>query len=140
MSEYFDAGAKDSFPSKRLVIESLNLSVPRPEPYERRIKNTIFKPEELEGFIWPPYQFIFKENKQEVLLGERDLRVNHYINRQSYYVYNGQLKDRLQVDPKALRAEEKKKLLRRYDIQDTDQSILRFVPDVRKKLGIASFD
>ncbi len=137
-SDFFDASKIIPLSAKKLVIENFGFALPVINIPEKTIEKTIFKPDQVVHFYWPPYKFIFKNDQSEIKLSKNELRINQYTNRNLAYFYHGKVKDKLQLGTRVLGEEEKKKLLERYEIQDSEQAINRFIPEVRKRMGLSS--
>lgn len=139
-SEYYDASEFYFAKRKKLIIENTELSLPPVIALEKTIEKTIFKPKRTQGFTWPPYKFEFNDNQFAYTLKSEELRINHYTNKKIGYFNPTKNKDRLSIDTRQLAQGEKKMLLERYLITDEEQSIMRFLPEMRKKMGISNFD
>jgi hypothetical protein len=139
-SDYFDASKSDALPQKKLIIETVELTSAPAQNIQKTISKTIFKPEEATGFIWPPYQCCFKKGETVVTLRKKELKINCYTNRnKGYQRYFEKQKEKLAIDTRMLSEDEKTTLLNQgYELEDSERPILRFTPDLRRKLGYAA--
>jgi hypothetical protein len=139
---YFDS-SKNVLPKKNLVIETTTLTQPPRENRQREPTKMIFKPELCTTFTWPPYRCNFKENQQPVAIEESDdqngpiERAEIKINR---YMYRGAIhpeKPVLHIDSRTLSDKEISKVLDdNYAIDDRERFIYRYLPPLKKNLGI----
>jgi len=131
-SEFFDS-SKIETPRRELVIESLELTDSPQENPEKRIVKMIVKPEMTEGFTWPPYRCLFKEG-EPACINKSELRINHYVNRGTIFREH---KPIMQIDNRYLSESELRDFLSAgYEIEDQERTIYRFLPSLRKKMGI----
>ena len=135
-SDYFDASQIGVFPKKKLIIENTRLAPEPQQPIEKTVEKTIFQPERTVGFTWPPYKYEFENDQYAYVVKRTQLRINHYTNKNVATFSSGKVKDKLVIDNRNLGENEKKFLLERYDIKDSEQSIIRFVPEIRKRMGL----
>lgn len=135
-TEFFDS-SKDVLPRRKLLIEAIELTQAPRQNIQKQVTKTIFKPDLCEGFVWPPYQFVFKNQMTPIKLKKKQLHINQYVNR-----FKGQLnfrkpKDKLNIDNRTLSEEEISALLNEgYEIEDQEKSIYRFIPSLMRRLGI----
>jgi Glycosyltransferase family 92 len=132
----FDANSKKYVvPRRKLLIETLELTKAPEKNPQKSVCKTIFKPDQCQGFLWPPYKCLFKEAKTSVALAKRELRINHYANRNEGYFY-ASAKSKLHVDNRKLSEEQMDELLSLdYEIEDQDRVIYRFVPELLVRMG-----
>ncbi len=136
-SNYFDASKIDCVPRRNLVIQSIELTSAPKVDIERCVKKVIFKPDQTEGFLWPPYQCCFTDNKEPVELSRNELRINHYVNRFSGFLNYARNKEKLSIDQCTLSDAETANLLEvGYEIEDGERAIQRFTPELLKKMGL----
>jgi hypothetical protein len=135
-SDFFDASKMDELPKKRLLIETVELTCRPEQNMLRGVTKTIFKPDQADGFTWPPYQCMFKNEQPGITIRKRELRINHYVNRNMGYLQFGKAKQPLQVDSRMLSEDETVELLEDgYQVIDHDRAIFRFVPQLLDRLG-----
>jgi len=135
--DYFDARSKKyAVPRRKLLIETLELTkAPHKNP-QKAVCKTIFKPAMCSGFLWPPYKFLFKDEHVPVAAAKRELRINHYTNRNEGYFYASAIKSQLHVDNRMLSEEQMDELLSLdYEIEDQDRVIYRFIPELLVRMG-----
>jgi hypothetical protein len=133
--DFFDASKLDVLPRRKLMIEALELAEAPPQHPHKRVAKTVFKPELCRGFVWPPYQCVFKGDRTAAVLGKSELRINRYTNRNAGYFFR-KFKDRLHIDNRKLVSEEVTQLLALdYEIEDQERAIYRFIPELLKKMG-----
>lgn len=137
-SDFFNAAKVHTLPEKKLVIESTSLAPSPPQTPQKTVLKTIFKPELTCGFTWPPYEYQFKDNQKAIRLKRNELRINQYTNRNIEYFYQEKQKHRLSIDVQAISENEKQELLQAYEIEDQEQAINRFVPEVLKRMGLST--
>jgi len=137
MSDYFDSTLKNIYSNKRLIIESILLSSPPEKILETTVVKTIFKPEFTEGFTWPPYTFSFKNQQSPAIVTKNEIRINQYMNRNVPYYFKGNVKRNSILDYRVLSDYERKILLDNYEVDDQERAIHRFIPEVRKKMGLS---
>lgn len=80
-SDFFEVAIPDTFSKRELVAQSLEPISSPTQIIDKSVAKMIFKPDVCMGFIWPPYQCRFKNLKTATSIGPRELRINHYINR-----------------------------------------------------------
>lgn len=125
-SDFFDTSNRSK---ENLIIESIRLIKSPSQILEKKVVKTIFKPKETIGFLWPPFQYIFKNNKKALELNKTGLRINHYLNRNDNHFTNKSL-------VKVSSENEKNRLLDMgFDIEDSEKAIHRFIPKMHIKLG-----
>ena len=134
-SDCFDAST-DSFPNRKLIIEAAGLVGPPETSIYKTCEKIIMKPELYESFSWPPYKCSFKEKKDAVLLSRNEIRINRYANRRVEELFLGKRRDKLHIDHRIYSEDEVKGILDLgYEIEDREQVIYQFVPQLLKKLG-----
>ncbi|HSW87029.1 MAG TPA: glycosyltransferase family 92 protein [Rhabdochlamydiaceae bacterium] len=132
--DFFDAST-DTFPKRQLLIETLELTKPPKQSVHKKIAKTIFKPDLCKGFIWPPYECLFKSNETAVSVKKWELRINHYTNRNEGFFF-AKAKEKLPIDNRMLDEELISELLALdYAIEDQDRVIYQFIPEMLKKMG-----
>ncbi len=136
-SNFFCASRQNRLPKRSLVIETVELTDPPEENIENSVDKVIFKPKFHTTFTWPPYRCNFIEGKSATAMAKRELRINKYVNRSKGSPFFGKMKDKLHVDNRMLTDEEASMLLRvGYELEDQEKAIFRFVPELRKKMGL----
>lgn len=136
-TDCFDASKMKTQSQIRLLIENKELTaVPKENP-NQKVNKTIFKPELCSGFYWPPYQCKFKGDHQIVQMDRSELRINRYVYAGKGYLEN--LKRRFHGDNRMLSEKEISELLKEgYEMEDQERTIDRFLPQLRKKMGLSS--
>jgi hypothetical protein len=133
-THYYDAA---QLSAKKLIIETVQLSHSLSFSKETSVMKAIFKPEQIEHVIWPPYQFIFKDNQAPITLKKYELRINQYINRKSGSSTQN-FRERVKLDPCGISEKDLTNLLKAgYEIEDSERAIQRFIPELHRKMGIA---
>jgi len=131
-SDIFDASQTNLFLSKKLLIESINMTTAPCNLYTA-IPQIIIKPEDYAGCEWPPYQLHFKNDRQPIYVKKASMRINRYINRDCSPVVA--MKHRLYLDPRQLSPQELSSILEKdYCIEDPEQAILRFLPILKTSM------
>lgn len=132
VTDVFDGSHVSLSPQTQLLIESRDLIRPPDQNSIRTFTKIILKPELCTGFVWPPYQVLFKNNHQPIALKRSDLRINRYANRDKLFIDT--LKHKLYVDTKQMPASTISTLLEQgYAIEDQEQVISRYLPELRKQ-------
>ncbi len=134
--DFFNAAKnKEILPRKKLVIQASVLSDPYAlHPY-KAVAKMIFKPDLCKSSIWPPYQCVFKNLQIAANVEKSVLRINSYSHRRSDPFLH-KPKNRFYADNRSLSDQDIACILSYgYEIEDQEQSIQRFVPELSKKLG-----
>jgi len=131
-SDVFDASNIEFSFSKKLMIETTELTkAPKSNPHGT-IAPYIVKPEKCAGFTYPPYKIEFVNDEPLLKVKRLEMRVNRYINRGKLFVDS--LKRKLNVDPHRLSLAELTFFLDEgYAIEDPERAIYRYVPDLKLK-------
>ena len=132
--DYFDSSPDGMFGRRSLVIESSAKVDSSKEIVDKNVEKTIFKPDQYEYFLWAPYRCVFKGNKQPAKLSKREVRINRYINRSVQHLFSGKSNDTIRANVRLLSQDEVRDLL--DESADHENSIYRYVPDLRKKVGL----
>ena len=145
-SDYFDS-SKDSLPKRTLLIETVEMTNPPVSPIEREVTKMIFKPNLCTTFSWPPYRCNFKDDEQPIAAKESDftdtppvqpkaeIKINRYVNRGLYF--HGKIKPKIHLDNRLLSTQEVTEILNEnYEIEDQESPIRRFIPQLKKNLGV----
>jgi hypothetical protein len=132
----FDASKVDGIPRRKLVVEAVELTS-SPQPLPIAVAKMIFRPEVTEGFLWPPYECLFKEDVAILDLNSSEMHVNRYVNRyRDGYLSTAKNRDRLYVDNRLIPERQLKAFLQAgYEIEDQERSIQRFLPALRNRMG-----
>lgn len=134
LTDFFDAYKTYGIPKRKLLIETTELVSPPKQNVERSIAKMIFKPEYYGGFIWPPYQCVFREGLQPITIRRPEMRINHYLHRDIGYFYLG--KTLFHVDNRTLTDDEISEILEGgYEIDDQKRPIYRFIPELLTRMG-----
>lgn len=144
LSYAFDASQIDTLPTKKLVIESTDMTeLPEKNP-QIAVTKTIFKPKECIGFFWFPYTCRLKDDQESFIIPDSDLRINTYVDRHTGYLNRKKrIKGKLEIDSRSLSKEKIQEALKDgYEIEDQERHIYRFVPQVleRMKASNRSFE
>jgi hypothetical protein len=137
-SEFFNASSIGELPQKKLIIENTQITSPPKRNQSLKIEKTIFKPKKTLGFTWPPYKFEFVDEQEAYTVKTSEVKINNYVYKNTKSFLNGKVKDRIEVDQRFLADNEKKQLLERYEINDREQAIIRYVPELRKRMGLSN--
>lgn len=73
-SYFFDAPFQDNFVENKELLKSLELKT----PLEKSIAKMLFKPDQCEGFIWPPYQCCFKTLQSTTEVSPEELSIHRF--------------------------------------------------------------
>lgn len=133
--DYFDVDSKKHLlPKRKLLIETLELTKEPQKNIQKTVTKMVFKPDQCQGFLWPPYRFLFDEQQVATSAAKRELRINHYLNRTEGFLYTSRQK--LQIDNRALSDEQLDQLLTLgYEIEDQDRAIYRHIPELLIRMG-----
>lgn len=135
-SEFFDAGIYDEASKRKLLIQTLSVTNPPKKIVDKSVSKMIFKPKLCAGFMWPPYQCRFKNSQSSLTVDRTELRINHYINRNFKQFPFGKTRQKLDIDHRLLSEIEVAELLEEgYSMEDREQAIFQFIPELLKKLG-----
>lgn len=135
--DFFNAGKnKEMLPKRKLLIQTEELSHPLALHLQKAVTKMIFKPDHCKGFIWHPYQCVFKNLQIAAHAEKSTLRINHYLNRNiDPFIYKP--KERYHIGNPHLNDEEILQILSLgYEMEDQERSIQRFAPELAKKMGI----
>ncbi len=128
--DFFDAS---DFSSKKLLIQSVNLSGPPKKIIEKSVSKMIFKPDHCAGFIWPPYKCRFKTPNSTLAVNRQLLRLNHYINRNA--LISSRIKPKLEIDNRAMSEAMISNVLSDGNlIEDQDRPIYLYIPELLKRM------
>lgn len=131
LTDVFDGSSVNLSPRTQLLIESRNLINSPNQNFYHTFKKVIVKPDLCEGFFWPPYQIVFKNKQEPIALKRDDMRINRYANRDKPFLDT--LKHKLYIDIKQMPASTVSALLDQgYAIEDQEQVISRYLPELRK--------
>jgi hypothetical protein len=134
-TEYVDASVKSKYKRKTLVIESNEVIDPPSLPITRYVDKTIVKPEDVEGFTWPPHKFTFKKDAKTTVSVDKKLCLKSYVNRDIHQGGPYYAKETLTVQSDILSELDKKQLLKRYNLEEIDNQMSDFVPFIKKRMG-----
>jgi len=134
-TDNFDGSRVNLSPPKRMLIESRELIKPsNPNKYKACTK-LILKPDRCLGFTWPPYQAFFKNKEQPIEIRRNLVRINHYLNRDVEFIDG--LKHNFYADRRKLSRSELSSLLDQgYAVEDPEQAIYRYLPDLMKQFDL----
>ncbi len=137
MSDCFDASTIDALPRRELLIATSELTAEPAKIITKSVEKTIFKPDDHTTFCWPPFQCNFRDDQRPAKLVRSELRINKYVNRFNGSLNFGKLKEKLHIDSRMLTENERKDLLEiGFKIDDSERSISRFEPELRKRMGM----
>ena len=133
---YFDVDSKKyMLPRRRLLIETLELTKEPLRNIQKAVTKMLFKPDQCNGFLWPPYKFLFNEEQIATTAAKRELHINHYLNRKEGFLYAAE-KTKLHIDNRALSEEQMHELLTLdYEIEDQERAIYRYIPELLIRMG-----
>lgn len=135
--QHFCASRKNSHVGNKLVIESLQLIEPEEECIQNELEKVIFRPEDYGYFTWPPYKHCFFEGKTVEQAKAGEFRINKYHNRPKGTLHFGRIRRKLYMDNRQLTKEESLGLLQiGYEIEDQERAIFRFVPELKRRMGL----
>lgn len=136
-SDFFDADKNYALPKRKVLIETTQLTCAPKLNIQKSVAKMLFQPEQCKGFIWPPYQCVFKDQRQPITLRKPEMRINQYLQRDIGYFHLG--KTLLHVDNRTLTDEELSEILENnYEIEDQERSIYRFIPELLERMGYRS--
>ena len=102
--------------------------------YDRK---TILKPELYNGFFQPPHDCLYLNDLQAYEIDTNELVINHYTNRCKSYFFNQKLKNKVKMQNHTIEDRMIYDLLTLgNDAEDTKKVVQRFVPALRKKMGL----
>jgi hypothetical protein len=131
-TDVFDGSQVNLFPPTQMLIESRDWIKPAPLNEYKTFTKLILKPELCVGFTWPPYHILFKDDQQPMSLNRSDMRINRYVNRDKPFLDT--VKHKLYVNSRCMPRSALLELLDQgYAIEDEEQVIFRYLPDLRKK-------
>jgi hypothetical protein len=126
-------------PPKKLMIELLNRNCAPGHPLDAKCVKPILKPEEFVSFSadWAPHTCNYRYNLTAVSPPISVIRINHYMNGTvKHYVIN-KIKNRNKQDNYQFSEEEFiARLALGNDIDDKERVIHRFIPEMRKRMGL----
>lgn len=131
----FDSSKARARIGSALVIENVDLVSPPQGNPNREVKKCIFKPALCKGFSWPPYNCKFKDGCEVVNVKRAELRLNRYVYEGRLYLENS--KRKMYIDNRTLSDGQVFDLLKEgYEIEDQEKAIEKFLPELRKRMGI----
>jgi hypothetical protein len=129
-TDVFDGSRANLSPPTQMLIESRDWIKAPPTNICKAFTKLILKPELCTGFIWPPYQIIFKDNQQPMCLNRSDIRINQYVNREKPFIDT--LKHKVYINARFMPKSALLELLNQgYAIEDEEQAISRYLPALR---------
>lgn len=134
-SEWYEADNAGRDPTRKLVIETVELVADPHENIQKQVVKMIVKPSEYKGFQWAPYRCTFDDQKP-VAANRHELRVNRYLNRYKGFLDHRKKQEKLQIDNRGLSEGEKNQLLEMgYTIEDQEKAIYQFVPELLNRMN-----
>jgi hypothetical protein len=136
-SEFYDVCPMHALSRRGLTIEALELTRAPEQNMQKAVEKMIFKPEECTHFLWPPFQYAFRDENRAIKISKKAMRINHYTNRKRMPSWAfAKAKEKMHVDNRMISDEEKTYWLEvGYEIEDQERSIHRFLPELLKKIG-----
>lgn len=136
-SDFFDASHIDVLPRRDLIIDAIELTEEPLKNVQLCTEKAIFRPECQISFTWPPYRCNFKESKAAIKVSKSEIRINKYVNRFNGVLKFGKPKEKLSLDIRLLTEYESNELFKiGYEIEDKEQAIYKFAPELRKRMGV----
>jgi hypothetical protein len=135
-SDFFDGSRFDRVDLCKLLIETAQLTcAPCVHPH-RQVAKMIFKPSLTDSTSWAPYRCHFKNGKEPIALCKNEIRINHYLNRNPFYLDISKAKKKSYVDHRLISEQEKIQLLENdYVLEDHEKVVDRFIPELLHKLA-----
>ena len=131
-TDVFDGSKVNLSPHTQMLIESREWIKPPQQNTQTCFTKLILKPDLCIGFVWPPYQIKFKDNQEPISLHRSDMRINRYVNRDKPFLDT--VKHKLYVNTRFMPRGALAELLDQgYAIEDEEQAISRYLPDLRKQ-------
>lgn len=124
-------------PKDKLFIESFHLTCDDQDNFNTKFHKIIMKPEQYEKFHWPPHIAMFKNEEYDIVVNKFEAQINHYMNRTVRFFHEVKWKWK----EKAVNEGPFEQSFIDYyanlgnQVEDTEQAIFRYVPELRKKLG-----
>ncbi len=135
-NEWYEADNVGRDPTRKLVIETVELAADPHENIMKKVVKMIVKPDSCKGFKWAPYQCLFQDGQAPVEADRNELRINRYLNRFKGFLSHRKAKEKLQVDNRGLAENEKNQLLEMgYEIDDQEKAIYQFVPELQNRMN-----
>ncbi len=120
-------------PPRKLLIQTTELTKPLLQNPQKEVTKIIFKPDQCNGFSWPPYRCSFSALQVAKTLEKSELSINQYLNRKSISPFQ---KERIFTNHRLLSEEEVSQILSLdYEIEDQKKVIHRFIPELAQKMG-----
>jgi Glycosyltransferase family 92 len=131
-TDVFDGSKVTLSPAAQLLIEAREwIQSPATNIY-KEFNKLILKPELCVGFAWPPYEIKFKNDQEAISLARSDLRINRYVNRNKPFI--DPVKRKLYINSRFMPRNALSELLNQgYAIEDDEQTISRYLPELKKK-------
>jgi hypothetical protein len=131
-TDVFDASVVSLSPPRRMITESRDLIKSPKQNFYHTFEKIIVKPDLCSGCTWPPYRIIFKKQEQPIVLKRSDMRINRYANRDKLFLET--VKHKAHVDTRQMPASIVAALLEQgYAVEDQEQAISRFLPDLKNQ-------
>jgi hypothetical protein len=133
--DIFGTSNIEVIPSDKLMIEIMNKRCSKIHMnYDRK---TILKPEFYNGFFQPPHDCLYVGESEAYELDIDEMVINHYINRCNSYFFNVKLKNKMKMKNQKIENWQIHDLMALgNDEEDTRKVVQRFVPALKKKLGM----
>lgn len=129
-TDVFDGSQVNLAPQTQMLIESRGWIKAPPSNVYKTITKLILQPELCIGFTWPPYQILFKDHQKPFSMHRTDMRINRYANRDKPFLDS--VKHKLFVNSRLMPRSALLELLDQgYAIEDDEQAISRYIPDLR---------
>lgn len=135
--EFINASITDTSSPKKLLIQNVSLINPPKINLFKAVTKTIFKPTLTEGFGWPPYEPLFKNQQKAKVIGSYEMKINQYLNRGKKRLDSG--RPILYRNNRSISEEELSDLIERgYEVEDSEPVIQRYVPQLLKKIELGN--
>lgn len=131
-TDVFDGSQVNLSPLAQLLVEARGWIKSPPSNVYKTFTKLILQPDLCTSFTCMPYQILFKDNQEPVSLDRSDMRINRYANRDKPFLDS--VKHKLFVNSRFMPRSALLELLNQgYAIEDDEQAISRYLPDLRKQ-------
>lgn len=125
--------------TRRLVTES-HMRVKEEVPLETNVNKMLFRPEEYTQFSWFPYQCRFKTGAKIYRENRFEVQINKYTQRMKDRLNFSSSKRKLAYTAQEITEFELKSLLELgFEIEDREQRILKYVPELKRRIERIDF-
>ncbi len=124
-----------SLPKNTLLIEVMKRTYAPTDWLMCNAFKTILKPDLFAGFHWAAHSCHYLNGEKAVQLSKAEARINHYMVRTLDHLEQ-KIKYREKMSNQVVTEKERKELLvRGNEVEDTERAILRFAPELRRRMG-----